>query len=521
MKTLTISPYDGLNKRFPEQKLTSKKAQFCQELKNLICLDFKISKFVGARRYNDTATAGSVRWAKRIYYDEGGDKKRYQFTIIGNKIYRGHDTDGTITQVFINGSLDTVIETAEPPIDASLKVSGVVSTFLVDGKYYYKFNGASDGSWEQLPIKEDIDGNNIEPIYIVEYLDRMWTLVKNRNVLIGSNNLNPEIMNDATDSVLIELPPGNGGFPQSLIVHRGFLYVVHEDYIAPLSGSSPATFGVRPGDIIHGFGTRARKSVVNMRTKFAFLNSADNEWYFSSGTLDSTEKSPFSYPIKFSSLVNPTKASQTVAVLDQTLNSIRCSYVHSGEFYLDAEVIFSITEDKWCAETRGRKISCYSPWYGNGDQGEMITGRSETGLLMVEDKNEFNFDSASITVKLVTATYVVSDIGEVQFGELITHFKSIGTHSINVFYYMDTRLSSYGSNAMSAQGEVLNVGLIEIANQGMFANRGNFQIDRRRGFGIRFEIDMEFLNKDFEIYDMFATYEQMETTRFSKYIHGA
>lgn len=518
MKTLKVLPFDGLLKRFPEHRITSEKKQFCHTLKNLIALDNKITKVGGAERYNTTSVGAKTWWAKRIYYENGGDLQRHQFAVVDRKIYKGQDAGASLQQVPINNAYDILLKENAYPIDTQMKVSGSVTTYLVDGENFFKFTANQAGEWERLNTLIDVDGNNIEPVYVTEYLDRLWVLVKNQNLLLFSKNREPENFQDSTDAGVIDLPAGNGGFPKGLIVHRGFLYVIHEDYFAPVTGASSATFGVAPGSVIYGFGTRAPRSLVNLKNAFGFLNSTDSEFYLSSGTLDSTSKQPLSYPIQLSQLMNRLEDHETVAHLDTEMNAIRISYVKDHDTSRNAEIIYSLNEEKWCGETYGRKISCYCQWNGNGDQNELYTGREDAGIIM-KNNTGYNFDGTSIPIKLITGSYMVREDEDVQFEDFFADIKQLGSFSIPITYYMDTRLTTNAIELLTMQGEIINLGLIEIAEQQVLINRGLFKIDASKGRNIRFEIDWDALDRPFEMYGIYVHYNE-GARYFSKYVAG-
>lgn len=517
IKTLKVLPHGGINRIFPEHKLVGKETQKVQALENLLSLDGRIQLFSGATALNSSALSGDIKWAKRIYCEIGGDRRRYQFCVSAGKFYKLNEALGTLNQVTIDNSVDPYMETDVYPIDCTMKVAEQVTTYLVDGKNFYKFVPNEAGEWNKLPTKTDVDGNDVEPIFVAEYLDRLAVLTKNRNVLILSKNLDPETLNDATDSVLVDLPSGNGGFPVGLIVFRGFLWIIHEDYIAPLSGSSPSTFGVKPGDVIRGFGSRAPRSIVNLKTHFSFLNSRDNEVYVSGGTVDSTEQ--LSQELDFKSLVSSVKSNLTTCHLDTTLNCLRIAYVAAGEAALNDEEIYSLDEKKWCGQTRDRYVSCYSQWNGNGDDGRVITGRSDTGKLMWEDES-LGFDGSAIHYKLATASYVADeDTGDVQFEEFFLDLKASGNYNIPLAYYLDSRITTSGVEQVNMQGEIINLGLIEISDQNSFLNRAIPFIDYSRGRMIRFEIEENQANRRFELYGIYAKYNTLET-KAAKYIYG-
>lgn len=518
MSTLTIAPHSGLNRRFPQHRLTEKKTQKVSSLVNFLSLDGNITKVRGSERYDSTSRGTKTAWLKRIYYEESGDRRKHLFSVIDGKMYRGTDHNQLLNQVKVNDSFDPMIDPNVYPLGCSIKVADTISNFIVDGKHFFKFNGNDGGEWAMLTDKEDIDGNTIEPVDMVEYLDRAWVLVKNRNVVLVSQNLNPEVYDDADDSVLIECPTGNGGFPQKLIVHRGFIYVVHEDYIAPISGSSPLTFGIRPGDVINGFGTRAPRSVLSLKTEFGFLNSYDNEYYLTGGTLDSTNKTPLSYEINLNELINPIKAQDTVAHLDTLINAIRISYVASGDSRLDEEVIYSLSEEKWCGQTRGFGISCYAQWDGRLDEHELTTGRSDSGLVMFMNRGQ-NIDGSAMFVDFVSADYLDDGISELQFEEFWLDGLPTGQFGIPFFYYLDARLTTNGQQDLEMTGEQINVGLISIAEQTLLVNKVRPLIDKSKGRMIRFQITGNMSDRDLEFNTIYAVYNK-QNIKFSKYIVG-
>lgn len=519
MPTLKVNAHGGINRIFPQHKLSGKDVQKVQELQNMLDLFGKTYIIGGASRIAQTALSSDVKWAKRIYYNVGGDNKKDQFIVSSGKIYKLDESTGTMNQSLISNSGDIALNTNFYPVDCSIKIGEQVSTFMVDGTYFYKFNGNQSGAWDRLPVKLDVDGNTIYPIYIIEYLDRLWCLVKDKNVLLGSKNLNPESFNDATDSILINLPSGKGGFPTGLIVMNGFLTVIHEDYFVPVTGSSPSTFGVRPGDFIHGFGTRAPRSILNLKTEFAFLNSSDNEIYTSGGTLGSTNRIPLSLDIHFNSLVNPVLANLTVLHYDTNLRCIRVGYVLTGESLLNAEEIYSIDEKKWCGQTRNRNISCYCQWIGKNDDGRLMTGRSDTGLLMWNDAS-LNFDGIAIHYRWVSASYMSDDeISDLEFERFYLDGKSLGNFNIQIGYYLDTRLTTAGTESVNMQGEITTLGFVEFAEQDIFLNPIVPLIDKCRGRMIRFQIEGNQLNTVLEFYGIYAVFNKQEA-KTSKYIYG-
>lgn len=520
MEVLEISPFAGINRRFPEHKITSQKKdgkQYLQELRNMFALDGRFTLAPGATKYNSSTVPGFCTWLKRIYYQDSGNDFRYSYAIIGNKMYKGDDALRTLSQVTISGSLDRQFTDAFYPINATLKNAAQVLTYLVDGVYFYKFVPNAAGNWERLAILQDQDGNDIEPIYNCEWLDRQWVLVKGRNVLIGSANLQPEVFNDATDSIILELPPGNGGYPRALIKYRGTLYVWHDDYFVPVSGSSASTFGIRPGDVVEGYGTSMPRSLILCGDQIGFINSNDNEFYMTSGTIDSTDQTPLSYPIKLGELMHPTDV-DAVCHYDTELHCLRIAYYPSGGTTLGDEEIYSFDEKKWCGQTRGRNISCYSQWDGLNDDGRLTTGRSDAGCFMVNDES-INFDGAAIHYKFVTGSYAPKDPFDVQFEDFYLDAYPSGNTTVNCAYYIDTQQSYYGNENVNKQGEVIHIGLIDLNDQTVFLNHFIPFVDRSKGRMIKFIIEGEQLNTLLEFYGIYCFYS-VQDKKYSKYVSG-
>lgn len=519
MPKLVLAPHSGLMKRLPEHKVAGDKKQYLLEAINYIDLDGRIKTMAGNERYDSTAKAGSCQWAKRIYYQIGADSYRHMFSVIGGKMYKGNDNGQTLNQVPINSDMLLQTELDIFLSDATIEVSGNVINFLVDGKYFYKFIPNIAGEWDRLDVKLDIDGNTIEPIDIIVYQDRLWCLVKNKNVVLFSKNLNPENFSDSTDAGLIQLPAGNNGYPQKMIVHNGFIFVVHEDYICPISGSSAATYGVKPGDIIYGYGTRAPRSVVTLKQYFGFLNSEDNEYYLTAGTLGSTSEVPLSYDIQLGTLVNPNKTSLVSAVHDPNLDCLRISYVGTGEIDPNREALYSLNEKKWAGETKGKNIAGYCLWNGRGDDSELITMRGDTGLLMFEGRGT-NIDGAGQYYSLVTGDYADNYYNDCQFLEFFMDAKPFGTNrQFPLSYYLDARISTYAQADVTLQGEVISLGLIQISEQNVMMERILPLIDRSKGRMIRFVSRATLTDTSWEIYSFMINYNK-QTTRVSKYTVG-
>ncbi len=529
MGKLEIKPFGGLNKILPEHRLVGKKMQKCRELLNYLSINGRIKTVGGSEKVNSSTVTGDIKWSEKIYFENDTDRFKMQFCVADGFIYRLNEETGTLNQVpiLIDQTGQTVrsftekLNTESYPVSASIEIANTVTTYLVDGENIFKYDGNLSGEWRKLPTLTDLDGQTILPEYILEYQDRLWILPKKRNALLSSANLEPEVFDNSTDSVLIVCPTGKGGFPSALINHRGFLYMVHEDYFTPISGNSAATYGIPPGNVINGYGTRAPRSVVGLKTTFGFLNSEDNEYYLSGGTLDSTLKTPLSYEMGINKLINPVMAHKTVAHLDTVDDLLRISMVKTGESQLDYEVIYSINEEKWAGETSGFKISTYNQWNGAGDDGRLVTGRSDAGNLMFMNRG-LNQDGSAMRHRFVFASYEFGDgIQDYIMQEVFVDARPFGRTTMPLSYYLDARLTTRGMEDVDMQGEITNLGLIEIGEQSIFLSRILPLIDRSRGRMIRFESDETTADVGREIYAIYVDFAPTQEDKSSKYIHGA
>ena len=517
--SVTIAPYAGIMKRLPAHKVAGQKKQYLIQAMNYISTDAKIKTMPGNDRYNTTQVGGPISWAKRIYYRIGTDLFRSQFATAGGFMYKGEDSLKVFNQVKINNGNDPLIASNTMPQDTAIEVSGNTVTYLVDGTNFFKFVPNLAGEWEKLGTLVDVDGNDIEPIDVIAYQDRLFILVKNRNVILFSKNGEVENFSNSTDAGLIQIPSGNGGYPQRLIIYNGYPYVIHEDYFAPVTGSSAATYAVRPGDIVYGYGTRAPESVTEVRDFFGFLNSEDNEYYLSGGTQSTTSKIPLSYDIQLSKLINPVKASLTAAIHDPNTGCLRISYPPTGEPLNNAEALYSLDEEKWAGETYGRKIARYCLWNGAGDSNQLLTTRTDIGCLMYEGVLT-TIDGAAIHYRLVTGDYADDYIHDVQFTEFYIDAKPFGTYTkMPLAYYMDGRNSTYAQADVTLQGEVINLGLIEIGAQDMMLERIMPILNRSKGRMIQFISDETVSNTSREIYSITCVFN-VQNRRKTKWTTG-
>jgi hypothetical protein len=218
--------------------------------------------------------------------------------------------------------------------------------------------------------------------------------------------------------------------------------------------------------------------------------------------------------------MNIGKENLTSCVLDPNLDCLRVSYVPNGEVVPNAELIYSTNEEKWAGETYGKKIARYCVWDGKGDQGELMTLRSDVGAVMFEGRT-LNIDGQPQRYWFITGDYSDNYYNDCQFTEFFVDAKTFGTLTqMPLSYYLDARITTRGIEPITLQGEVFSLGLITISDQNIMLERVVPFIDKSKGRMIRFAADETVSNTTREIYSFMAKYNK-QSTRVSKWTVGA
>ncbi len=489
MTAKTEFPINGLNLIAPPHELREGQVIKSQ---NMIPSFGKIEKVKGTTKYNGT-TLGTkpVTWEYR-YYGRRADNTEIKkiFCYYDGAIYVGDDVTGAMTSVASGFTKGTY------PLSEVMQVSGnAVLYFFNDGEDVpYTYNGNDGNVWEK-------SSTTLKPVMGVSWLDRLWVFEKNSSILLYSKTLYPEDFTDSTDAGEIQVGISKKEIITGLVRYQDTLFIFTDRRIYNIEGRTPSTFQLR--EVHASLGCSSKLSIVNLEDSFVFLGS-DHELYKSSGYESNTVN--ITQEIMFSNLINPNKANLVVCGYHK--HFLRVSYEPFSQevtnTYNSWEIVANMLDPnerglpKW-GQTNGANISCYSVWDRFGDRNYLVTGRSDTGLLMYHERTN-NWDGRAIEVILRTRDIVFSLAENARIKDIYIHGKTNGVNTFELRTYLDGRTGTNSSNDFTQEGEVYHFGAINIPNQVRFGERIIPGIDYSKGQSISFEIYNNSVDKVMELY---------------------
>ena len=491
---MKISPILGWNRVDPPHELDMSRGGECEasKLQNYIAYFKKISKVGGTEAYNTTALPYSIPWHKRSYHKLGdGSFVKRTLCFSRGVIYYGDDTAKTLT------SCQAGFNQYAFPSDMTIQVSENSILYFFDGDttpYYY------DGNGSYTFYKSTLDSDITQGVV---HLDRGFYLHKNSSTVSYSGSLLPGTMEDEfivgndKDSVCVA----------SVLGAEETLYIFKNNSIWQLYGRTPATFQVR--QITNKYGLATRRAIYPVGSGFIFLDQFTKELYFFGGS----ESSIYSLTEKKINLRD---------IIDTTADSINacCMTTHNGLFrfafqhreapgdYNDSELVYVLNNPrsdglpKWSL-IRGSNVVSYSTWNQQGDSGELVTGRSDTGKLMYHDRG-WNWDSTNPIETIVRTAEITAD------EEFVVRFKGFfvkgkpGGHTLNSLfrYFLNGRYSLRGESSLNMKGETRLMGEIPISQASLFNDRINPLSGYSRGNSIAFEIYDQNNGRKMEVYSI-------------------
>ena len=417
------------------------------------------------------------RWEARYSTIEAGviSPKSFVYTQDGN-ISVLNDQAGTssVTKTLVN-------ENARPR-HWLFKTANQTTMFWVDGANLYKYDGNNDNNFENVNLL-DSEGNSVKPIDLIEHKDRLF-VISNTDLFV-SKNLEPEVFDDATDSLQIIVGSGKG---RNLAVGKieDKLYIFNTEGIFVLNGdvisALASTFEVRLVD---------ERSIIAGGTLFkvekALLFMADDHELWS---WDGSNAQMLSFEYKLKDFVNTSQEMLNKATAIYHNNYYKMSFVENGTVEPNMEIWWDAFEDK-IDIVRGRQVSCYMKTDPTIETEYTQMGRSDTGKIVQDDRG-FDFDGAAIATRLRTRDLTVKKGFNVRFLAFYLEMIPTGNRDLIIRYLLDGRSSNPdGANAhfsQHLQGETLTLGFIEIDNQGQFSGRARPKINYARGESIAFEV---------------------------------
>lgn len=496
----------GWNRVKPPHELYIGKDEFiqCSVLQNYICRDNKIKKIAGSNKYNSSVLANNIPWIKRSYHKQG-DGSFVKRTLCFNNgvIYYGNDSLGTLTKI-LSGFSATAL-----PSDMTIQVSGnSILYFFTGNDTPYKYDGNASYTIEKSTLASNIISGIVHPD-----LARAFYVKNNSSEIDYSETLEPENIADTiiagNDKDSVNMAIGVGA--------DGTLYIFKNNSIYQLYGRTSSTFQVR--QVTAKYGLASRRGIYPVGSGFVFLNEFDKELYFFGGS-ESSIQSLTEKDIKLREIMNLT--SDAVERVCMTVHDglFRFSFQHR-ESLIDAnncELVYATSEPradglpKWSL-IKGSNVLCYSVWNEQGDSNELLTGRSDMGAMMYQNRG-LDFDG--------NATETIVRTGEVTFSEdMVCNLLDIfikakpGSYNISpVFkYFLNGRFSDGGITSLSMKGETRDVGVIHLQKQSLFNDRIVPLSNYRRGNSISFEISDNNNGTDLELYSIAFNVEKLYKIR--------
>ena len=201
-------------------------------------------------------------------------------------------------------------------------------------------------------------------------------------------------------------------------------------------------------------------------------------------------------------LINKDRMAQVCATYHNFL--YRLSFTESGETQNNLEWCYN-TVNKTDFLTRGNKIASYLNYGGPPDKNELLTGRSDAGIIMYQyDKNlDYDNDASGATMSIKTKTKFVGLDSARNFRVRRMWLNSgvLGGGQIGIKTYIDARNapSDSTSEQMDIFGESKSpITLMKIASQDAITSRQIPRHNNAKCQNIAFEIDENISNRDFQ-----------------------
>jgi len=369
-----------------------------------------------------------------------------------------------------------------------------------------KYDGNGSYQWEGTSICEDI-GRTI--LGGAVHLDRIWWWSKDSSFLAYSTTLKPEdFSTDAGDIVV--------GQETDSVIRRVIvgadetLYVFKNNSIWQLFGRTVSSFQFRK--VTDKYGLATKRAICPAGSGFIFLDEFTKELYFFGGNERSiiplTERD-----IKLRDIIDRTQVDKVAMTVHD--GYFRFAFKHRDDsLYQDRELVYAIDEPgpgglpKW-SMIKGSKVLSYSVWNREGDNDELVTGRSDTGKIMYHSKPPFyrrgkNWDTTTaIETQVRTKEVIVSDELVARFSDFFIKARPGSTTTpVKFSYFLDGRYSEEGIKNILMSGETREVGELDVSQQAFLNDRIQPLHDRARGTSISFEVYDNNLNTDMELYSI-------------------
>ena len=225
--------------------------------------------------------------------------------------------------------------------------------------------------------------------------------------------------------------------------------------------------------------------------------------------------------INFAKLINHTTVENVCCV--EHKNLFRISYqpfeqtstdqYNSREACYPTDEIASDKEPKWCF-SKGANIMCYSVWNRQGDNNELVTGRSDEGRLMYHYRSN-NWDNTPMEVIIRTKDKVYNEGKNTRFNYFIIDGSPEQDASVTLRWYLNSRITGATADTKSLpmDGEEKAIAMMNFTTQARFNKRIVPLVSGAKGNSISFEIYNNTKDVDLEIYSIIVDTEAGQIVR--------
>lgn len=384
--TISIKPTGLINRRDNPNEIADDQVLWRENIMVIGNSKLKLKKCPGSDRLNNTKVGDSAVVSGTRYYTKQGFRRTYFFS--GGTYY--HVDDLGITNLITVQS--SVFDPTAIPCWAEMRVASIDRLYVSEGKTTGMFS--YDGNVSDDFIKENSVQLNF--VGMLPYLDRLFGFEEDSEDLYFSKNLDPTNFTDSNDAGVITIGAKRGSKIQAIIIDNQALYIFKNDSVWVLEGNTPQTFQIR--EVVTSRGLAGRYTLVNTGTSIIGFYSDFEVWSFN-GTDSSMKKLTYLTALggdmtkDLNPIVNKDRLDNMRATFHNDI--YRMAFTEDGKVANNMEWCFNtINERDWF--TRDNNVACYIKYDRIPDKQELLTGRSDTGILMYQYRG-LNYDNQGTT----------------------------------------------------------------------------------------------------------------------------
>jgi len=432
-----------------------------------------------------TTDLGSIcTWSGRYHTVEVGQTspKTFAYTKDG-KLWLVNEQAKTATEIKSGLNLNAY------PKHQLFKRGSQTYMYLVDGRDLYKYDGNNDNYFEKLPIT-NADDEPIYPIDVTEHKDRLC-LISETDLYI-SVNIEPDIFDDATDSLDIIVGSGRGK-NKSFGKIGDTLFILNTEAKFALVGdvisAVAITFSIDKKGSVHNI--ISGRTAVNVEGGIMFLADDLNVWLF-----NGSFSQKISHLEKLEEFINPYRDYLDMAVATYEDNYYKLSFVETGNHKNTVEYWYDVIDTEKRGEIiRGRNVSCYMQTDPAVELPFSLIGISDISTICYVGRGK-DFNGNAIRTRLWTKDIPILKNHNVRITAIRPDIEASGDYEMTINYVLDGRQDpTRVGGTQQLEGEYRegsadnDISLIHLNNQNQFTDRFKPRIKYSKGETIAFYID--------------------------------